>query len=329
MTTTRTSTIAVNDVELVVHEAGEVGNPIIVLSHGFPELAHSWRHQMQPLAAAGYHVLAPDQRGYGHSSRPTAIDAYGTDSLTGDLFALLDHYGKDDAVFVGHDWGSMVVWEAARHRPERVRAVVGVSVPYVEWPGPPTQLMQMVYGDRFFYILYFQQVGPPEAELGADARRTMSQVLYGASGVATAGREMPSELPPMEGTGFLTMMTDPPALPYTGPEGPWLTEADLQLYAAEFAHSGFFGPVSWYRNLDANAARATGLGAERLTMPSYFITGDVDVVRLMDPTGIERMRASLPDYRGEAIIPGSGHWVQQETPQAFNDALLGFLRTLD
>ena len=329
MTTTRTSTIAVNDVELVVHEAGEVGNPIIVLSHGFPELAHSWRHQMQPLAAAGYHVLAPDQRGYGHSSRPTAIDAYGTDSLTGDLFALLDHYGKDDAVFVGHDWGSMVVWEAARHRPERVRAVVGVSVPYVEWPGPPTQLMQMVYGDRFFYILYFQQVGPPEAELGADTRRTMSQVLYGASGVATAGREMPSELPPMEGTGFLTMMTDPPALPYTGPEGPWLTEADLQLYAAEFAHSGFFGPVSWYRNLDANAARATGLGAERLTMPSYFITGDVDVVRLMDPTGIERMRASLPDYRGEAILPGSGHWVQQETPQAFNDALLGFLRTLD
>lgn len=329
MTTTRTSTIAVNDVELVVHEAGEVGNPIIVLSHGFPELAHSWRHQMQPLAAAGYHVLAPDQRGYGHSSRPTAIDAYGTDSLTGDLFALLDHYGKDDAVFVGHDWGSMVVWEAARHRPERVRAVVGVSVPYVEWPGPPTQLMQMVYGDRFFYILYFQQVGPPEAELGADARRTMSQVLYGASGVATAGREMPSELPPMEGTGFLTMMTDPPALPYTGPEGPWLTEADLQLYAAEFAHSGFFGPVSWYRNLDANAARANGLGAERLTMPSYFITGDVDVVRLMDPTGIERMRNLLPDFRGATEIPGSGHWVQQETPQAFNDALLGFLRTLD
>lgn len=328
MTLTRTSTIAVNGVELVVHEAGTVGDPIVILSHGFPELAHSWRHQMAPLAAAGYHVIAPDQRGYGHSTAPAAVDAYGTDNLTADLFALLDHYGKDDAIFVGHDWGSMVVWEAARHRPERVRAVVGVSVPYVEWPGPPVQLMQMVYGDRFFYILYFQQVGPPEAELGADSRRTMSHVLYGASGEATAGREMPTELPPMEGTGFLTMMNPPPPLPYTGPEGAWLTDDDLDLYAAEFAHSGFFGPVSWYRNLDANAARADGLGAERLTMPSYFITGDVDVVRLMDPTGPERMRNSLPDYRGETIIAGAGHWVQQETPAAFNDALLGFLRTL-
>ena len=328
MTETRSSRIAVNGVELVVHEAGDVGNPVVVLSHGFPELAHSWRHQMVPLAEAGFHVIAPDQRGYGHSSAPTAIDAYGTDSLTGDLFALLDHYGADDAVFVGHDWGSMVVWEAARHRPERVRAVVGVSVPYVEWPGPPVQLMQMVYGDRFFYILYFQQVGPPEVELGADARRTMSHMLYGASGEATAGREMPTELPPMEGTGFLTMMNEPPALPYMGPEGPWLSDDDLDLYVAEFAHSGFFGPVSWYRNLDANAARANGHGADRLTMPSYFITGDADVVRLMDPTGPERMRNVLPDYRGDTIIPGAGHWVQQETPTAFNDALIGFLRTL-
>jgi pimeloyl-ACP methyl ester carboxylesterase len=325
---TTVSTIAVNGVDLVVHEAGERAHPTVVLSHGFPELAHSWRHQMQPLADAGFHVLAPDQRGYGHSSAPEAIDAYGTDSLTGDLFALLDHFGKDDAIFVGHDWGSMVVWEAARHQPERVRAVVGVSVPYVEWPLPPTQLMNMVYGDRFFYILYFQQVGPPEAELGADARHTMAQVLYGASGEAVAGREMPTELPPMEGTGFLSQMSPAPPLPYLGPEGPWITSDDLDVYAAEFAHSGFFGPVSWYRNLDANQGRAVGLGADRLQMPSFFITGDVDVVRMMDPTGIERMEQSLPDFRGAAIIPGAGHWVQQETPAAFNDALLGFLRSL-
>jgi len=322
------SRIAVGDVELVVHQAGDPANPTVVLSHGFPELAHSWRHQMQPLADAGYHVIAPDQRGYGHSTAPTEVTAYGIEQLTGDLFGLLDHFGKRDAIFVGHDWGSIVVWEAARLQPERVKAVVGVSVPYVEWPGPPTQLMQMVYGDRFFYILYFQQVGPPEAELGADARTTMASVLYGASGEATAGREMPTELPPMEGTGFLTMMSEPPALPYMGPEGAWLSADDLDVYATEFAHSGFFGPVSWYRNLDANAMVVNGLGADRLSMPSYFITGDVDVVRLMDPTGPERMRNLLPDYRGETIIPAAGHWVQQEAPQAFNDALLGFLRTL-
>lgn len=320
--------IATNGVELTVHQAGDPTNPTVVLSHGFPELAHSWRHQMLPLAEAGYHVIVPDQRGYGHSSAPRDIDAYSIDQLTGDLFGLLDHFGKDDAIFVGHDWGSMVVWESARLRPERVKAVVGVSVPCVQWPGPPVQLMRMVYGDRFFYILYFQQVGPPEAELDADPRRTMSMVLYGASGPAVDGREMPTELPPMEGTGFLTQMGEPPALPYLGPEGEWLNEHDLEVYTREFAHSGFFGPVSWYRNFDRNFEIVGGLGPERISMPSYFITGDLDVVRMMDPTGPERMRSTLPDYRGDTIIPGAGHWVQQETPQAFNDALLGFLRTL-
>jgi pimeloyl-ACP methyl ester carboxylesterase len=311
-----------------VYSAGDPAHPTVVLSHGFPDLAHSWRHQVLPLAKAGYHVVAPDQRGYGHSTAPADIEAYSIDQLSGDLFGLIDHYGKDDAIFVGHDWGSMVVWESARLRPERVKAVVGVSVPCVEWPGPPTQLMRMVYGDRFFYILYFQQVGPPEAELGADARRTMSMVLYGASGEAVAGREMPTELPPMEGTGFLTRMNEPPALPYMGSEGPWLEAGDMDVYAREFAHSGFFGPVSWYRNFDRNFEIVGGLGPERISMPSYFITGDVDVVRTMDPTGPERMRATLPDYRGETIIPGAGHWVQQETPRAFNDALLGFLGSL-
>lgn len=331
MTEIRTNRVAVNGVELVVHEAGRPGDPMVVLSHGFPELAHSWRHQMAPLAEAGFHVVAPDQRGYGHSSAPREVTAYGIEQLTGDLFALLDLHGQQQAIFVGHDWGSIIVWEAARLRPERVRAVVGVSVPYVEWPGPPTQLFRMVYGDRFFYMLYFQEVGPAEHELDADARATMAKVLYGASGHATAGRTMPadmSELPPAEGTGFLTMMNEPPALPYPGPEGGWLTAADLDVYAAEFANSGFFGPVSYYRNLDANAALVTGMGADRLTMPSFFITGDVDVVRLMDPTGIDRMQGVLPDFRGAVVIPDAGHWVQQEAPRAFNDALLGMLRSL-
>lgn len=328
LTGVTTRTIGVRGIELVVHEAGDPSQPTVLLSHGFPELAHSWRHQFAPLVAAGFHVVAPDQRGYGHSSAPRQVDAYGIDHLAGDLFALLDHYGKEQAILVGHDWGSIIVWQAALLQPERVRAVVGVSVPYVEWPAPPTQLMQMVYGDRFFYILYFQQVGPPEAELEANPRHTMASVLYAASGHASAGRQPPAELPPMDGTGFLTMMDAPPAPPYPGPEGDWLTADDLDLYAAEFAHSGFFGPVSYYRNLDANAARLAGLSASRLQMPTYFVTGEDDVVRLMDPTGPERMRSLLPGYRGETIIPGSGHWVQQETPAAFNDALLGFIGSL-
>ena len=323
-----TTLVAVNGVELVVHEAGEAGNPAIILCHGFPDLAHCWRHQMAPLAAAGFHVLAPDQRGYGHSSAPTDIAAYGIDQLSGDLFGLLDHFGHDDAVFMGHDWGAMLTWDAARIAPERVRAVVAVSVPYLEWPAPPTDLFKMIYGDRFFYILYFQQVGPPEAELGADARKTMSQVLYSASGVGVANRVRPTEQPLMEGTGFLTLMVEPPALPFTGPEGPWLTQADLDVYVDEFEYSGYFGPCSWYRNLDANAARMTGLGADLMTTPCYFIWGENDVVKLMDPNGADRMRAQLPDFRGVTEIADVGHWVQQEAPNAFNDALLSFLNSL-
>ncbi|MGZ4723940.1 MAG: alpha/beta fold hydrolase [Ilumatobacteraceae bacterium] len=323
------SDIDVNGVTLRVRQAGDPAHPTVVLCHGFPELAYSWRHQMMPLTDAGFHVVAPDQRGYGRSTAPREVAAYGIGDLGGDLIGLLEHFGKDDAVFVGHDWGALIVWDLARLQPQRVRAVVGVSVPFVQWPAPPTQLMKMLYGDRFFYILYFQQPGVAEAELDADAYDSMSRILWNAGGDGfAAARSGSGEPPPMEGTGFLTMMAEPPARPFMGPEGPWLTEADLQTYAEEFAHSGFFGPVSYYRNLDANFAVVNGLGPERVTMPTYFISGTLDVVSVMDPSGIERMQNLLPDFRGHTVLEGVGHWTQQEAPAAFNEALLGFLRSL-
>jgi pimeloyl-ACP methyl ester carboxylesterase len=317
--------VALNGVDLDVHAAGDPTNPTVLLCHGFPELAYSWRHQMRPLADAGYHVVAPTQRGYGMSSAPKEVEAYGIEQLTGDLVGLLDHYGKDDAVFVGHDWGALIVWDAARLHASRVRAVVGVSVPFVHWPMPPTELMKATYGDRFFYILYFQQVGPVERELEADPRMTMATVLYGASGVGFAQRDATAEVPPMQGTGFLTMMPTVPALPLPGPEGPWLTSADLDVYTYGFTSSGFFGPVSYYRNLDANYAIMKDRGPEQVTMPSGFICGEADPVRSMDTGGIERMAATLPDFRGGTLLPGAGHWTQQEAPAAFNTALLAFL----
>jgi pimeloyl-ACP methyl ester carboxylesterase len=321
--------ITVNGVELDVHEAGDRSNPTVLLCHGFPESAYSWRHQMSVVAGAGFHVVAPDQRGYARSAAPREVDAYGITDLTGDLFALLDHYSKDDAVFVGHDWGAIIVWEAAKLNPSRVRAVCGVSVPFVQWPAPPTQLMKMVYGDHFFYILYFQTVGPAEAELEADPYRSMATILYGASGPAMSARDLSNiELPPMDGTGFLTGMPEVPALPLVGVEGPWLTEGDLQLYANQFAYSGFFGPVSYYRNLDANYHVVGSRGAADVTMPSSFIGGMLDPVMIMDPTGLDRMRDTLPNYRGHVMIDGAGHWIQQEAPRAFNQALLGFLTSL-
>jgi pimeloyl-ACP methyl ester carboxylesterase len=316
----RTRTASVNGVHLDLLEAGEPGRPLVILSHGFPELAYSWRHQLPALAEAGFHAIAPDQRGYNRSSAPRDVTAYGIRELAGDLVALIDDAGQEQAHVVGHDWGALIAWDMARLHPERVASVMGVSVPLVQWVGRPTDLMRMVYGDRFFYILYFQQVGPPEAELEADPYRTMAGVLWGASGEGMAGREMPAELPPMEGTGFLTMMGDPPARPW-----PWLSEADLEIYADAFRHSGFFGPVSYYRNLDANFEVMKDLPVERIAMPSAFVGGSLDPVAVMDPSGIERMQNLLPDFRGATVIDGAGHWTQQERPDEFNRALLAFL----
>jgi pimeloyl-ACP methyl ester carboxylesterase len=320
----RRRTAHVNGVELQVLEAGDPAAPPIILSHGFPEGAYSWRHQLPVLAAAGYHVIAPDQRGYGSSSAPKDVADYGIRQLTDDLLGLVDKTGHQQAVFVGHDWGALIVWDLARLHPERVKAVVGVSVPFVQWPAPPTQLMKMMFTDRFFYILYFQPVGPADTELGADPYRTMATVLWAASGEGFAGRDPRStELPPMAGTGFLTNMPAPPPLPWS-----WLTEDDLQVYADEFATSGFFGPLSYYRNLDANYEIVSDFPPERLSMPSFFIGGEHDPVLVMDPSGLERMARQLPDYRGHVLLPGAGHWTQQESPDAFNNALNGFLSSL-
>jgi pimeloyl-ACP methyl ester carboxylesterase len=157
----------------------------------------------------------------------------------------------------------------------------------------------------------------------------MAKVLWGAGGAGfAAGRDRSGAPPPMEGTGFLTMMSEPPVRPFEGPEGPWLTDADLQIYAEEFSHSGFFGPVSYYRNMDANFEIVKELSPDRLTMPTYFIGGTLDVVNIMDPSGIERMQNLLPNFRGHTVLDGVGHWTQQEAPAAFNAAVLAFLQSL-
>lgn len=184
-TTIRHRVTNVNGATLHLAEAGEPGAPLILLSHGFPECAYSWRHQMEPLATAGYHVIAPDQRGYGHSSAPHDVTFYGINNLAGDLCALIDEQGHEQAIFVGHDWGAIIVWETARLFPERVKAVVGVSVGFTQWPMRPTELFKAAFGDRFFYMSYFQNIGPPEQELDANPRDSMSKVLWGASKMAS------------------------------------------------------------------------------------------------------------------------------------------------
>jgi pimeloyl-ACP methyl ester carboxylesterase len=321
MTELRARTAHVNGIDLQVLEAGSPGDPLVILAHGFPECAWSWRHQLRALADAGYHVLAPDQRGYGRSTRPERVEDYGILQLTGDLVGLLDEMGQDQAVFVGHDWGSLVTWEVARLHPERVRAVVGVSVPFTNWPMRPTDLFKALFGDRFFYMLYFQEVGPAEREFEADIRESMRRIMWGASGEMFRG--MPAELPPAEGTGFLDMFSDlPDGLPA------WLPADDFEQFVERFEASGFFGPVSWYRNLDANFEVLKEVPPSRVSMPSYFIGGTKDGVIAGRPEMVDAMDGMLPGYRGKAMLEGAGHWTQQEMPDAFNEALLAFLRTL-
>ncbi len=319
MNSLRTSYKEVTGTRLSVVEAGEVGAPIVVLCHGFPESAYSWRHQMQPLADAGYHVIAPNNRGYADSSAPKDdVSYYGIQHLTNDLVELAEQYGQQQAIYVGHDWGSFIVWELARLRPERVKALVGVSVPYTQWPMPPIELLKQRYGDRFFYILYFQRPHDAEAECESDVANSLSRILWMASGEGARNASEP--LPPMEGTGWLTHSVAPPALPWS-----WLTQEDFDVYVSQFRQSGFFGPVSYYRNLDANYELLKNFTGERLTMPCFFIGGEKDLVIANNPTAISSMEKKVANLQGSVILPKVGHWIQQEDPAAFNAALLHFL----
>lgn len=316
----RTRRVATNGVELDLIDAGTPGDPVVVLVHGFPESSHSWRHQIEPLVAAGYRVLVPDQRGYAASSAPAAVEAYRVDHLAADLVGLLDDVGADDALFVGHDWGSLVVWDLARLHPDRVRGLVNVSVPYTDWPGRPTELFAALFGDRFFYMLYFQPVGPAEAELEADVTETLRRTLWGGSGEMFG--PPPDPLPPMDGTGFLDSITRGEPVP-DGVPG-WMTDDDLATYADQFATSGFFGPLSWYRNLDADFETMQGIAPP--SVPCAFIGGTRDgVIAARLDTLDDTHDAALTDYRGSIMIDGAGHWTQQERPEEFNAALLELL----
>jgi pimeloyl-ACP methyl ester carboxylesterase len=314
--------VATNGVEIDLLEAGPDGGPVIVLVHGFPESSHAWRHQLRPLAEAGYRVLAPDQRGYARSSAPREVEAYRVDHLAADLLGLLDDADADDAVFVGHDWGALLVWDLARLHPDRVRGVVNGSVPYTPWPVPPTELFRSQFADRFFYILYFQEVGPAERELDADVERTLRTILWAASGEMSG--PPPTELPPMEGTGFLDAMTVRGPVPDGLPH--WLAPADLAVFVDQFTASGFFGPVSWYRNLDADHELTKDLPPP--PMPCAFVAGALDAVIAHRPGYVESLPELLPDFRGSVLLDGVGHWTQQERPGEFNSALLHLLERL-
>jgi pimeloyl-ACP methyl ester carboxylesterase len=318
---TRERQVATNGIKLHLVEAGPDDGFPVVLAHGFPELAYSWRHQIPALAHAGYHVLAPDQRGYGRSDRPEAIEDYDIHHLTDDLLGLLDDAGHDQAVFVGHDWGAMVVGQMALLHPERVAGVMTMSVPLLpRAPMKPIEMMRAVFGDSFFYILYFQEPGVADADLGADPGETMTRMLAGLTLPADGGVDMAGLANP-DGGGFVDRLPKSQGLPT------WLSEEELDHYIGEFTRTGFTGGINWYRNFDRNWETTPQLAGAKLTVPSAFITGSQDPVRIMSPEAI--MDDHVTDHRGNTLVDGAGHWVQQEAPDEVNAALIAFLSSLD
>jgi|SRR5579883_341375 len=305
--------VETNGIRMHLAEAGE--GPLVLLLHGFPESWYSWRHQLRALAEAGYHAVAPDQRGYGQSDRPAKIEQYTQLHLVGDVIGLLDALGEEQAVVVGHDWGAPVAWNTAVMRPDRVRGVAGLSVAYGgRGRVKPTEALKRAYEGRFFYQLYFQEPGVAEAELEADPRDTILRLLAGlrADGSGLTGTQ----------TRFLEPMRAPDTLP------DWLTEADLNFYAGEFRRNGFRGGLSWYRAMDLTWELTAPFAGAKVTVPAIYIAGERDPVLGFSGAAVERLRENAPGLRDVVMLPGCGHWTQQERPAEVNAALLNFIAGL-
>ena len=306
--------VATNGIALNIAEAGN--GPLVLLLHGFPESWYSWRHQFEPLAAAGYHVVAPDMRGYGKSDRPFAIEAYNQYTVVNDIAGLIPALGYDTAVVIGHDWGAPTAWASALHHPDRVTAVGALSVPFSPRPAtPPMATMRAVFKDTFFYQLYFQTAGVAEAEFERDLRVALRKFLYLGSGEA----DLSGVQPKAPDADLLSDLPDPAQLPE------WLSEADLDFYVGEFTRSGMRGPLNYYRNHDLTWALTAG-APQTIAQPAMFVAGAKDGVILMAAEALKQLPTRVPNLLINELIPGIGHWTQQEAPARVNDALLDFLR---
>jgi pimeloyl-ACP methyl ester carboxylesterase len=309
-----TRTIAANGIELFLLEQGQ--GPLVVLCHGWPELSYSWRHQISAIADAGFHVVAPDMRGYGRTSAPADIAAYSIFDTVGDMVALVTALGETQAVIVGHDWGAPVAWHAALFRPDMFTRVAGLSVP------PPFRSRARpldslnASGVTNFYWQYFQTPGVAEAEFERDVATSMRKIL--GRGVSD-----PAALYVAEGKGFLDNIPDVLTLP------DWLSEVDIAHFAEAYRHSGFRGGLNWYRNLDRNWELTAPWQGAQIQQPSLFIAGSRDsvITGLIGAKRVNELGRVLPNLRQKLIIEGAGHWVQQERPDEVNAALIEFLRS--
>lgn len=343
--------IYVGDQRIHAVEAGS--GPLVLLIHGFPESWHSWKHQIAAISEAGYHVVAPDMRGYGRSSKPTRVDDYRVTALVNDLVGLVDHYNEGPAVVIGHDWGAMVAWTAAWTRPDTFRAVGALSVPFggrgllpiagVSTYGelPPKEAHRRIAGseDRLFYQEYWQIPGALETEFEADPRGFLTELYYSFSGEPypedfempdphTATPEQVAEIVKNSGVSlpqgakFRDGFVRPDVLPA------WLA-ADIDFYVEEFQRTGLVGPLNWYRCMDLNWELLAAYEGRKITQPAIFLSGELDPATLWGAESIQRFNEMVPGMTEVVLLPGCGHWLTREKPNETSEALVQFLHTID
>jgi pimeloyl-ACP methyl ester carboxylesterase len=313
------------DVRLAYYEVGPRKGVPVIFCHGFPELAFSWRHQLRAFEAAGLWAIAPDQRGYGLTSRPDAVEAYDIEALTGDLVALLDHLGVEKAIFCGHDWGGIVVWQMPLRHPDRVAGVIGVNTPFMpRSPADPIQIMRRRFGEDM-YIVNFQKPAEADAVLAEDVAKTMSffmrRPLTGMappSGGLSGGDES-ADGAPVQTFALLKMLQAwDPAF---DPRETFLTPDETAAFVETFQRTGFTGGINWYRNFTRNWERSAAI-VDHVATPSLMVMAELDAV--LPPSAADGMEAYVPDLE-KVLIKGSGHWTQQEKPADVNKTILEWI----
>jgi len=308
-----------NGIRMHYVEAGK--GPLVVLCHGFPESWYSWRHQIAALAEAGFRVVAPDQRGYGQTDRPEAVDAYDQLHLVGDIVGLVNALQVRSAAIVGHDWGAPVAWYSAQLRPDLFRAVGLLSVPYIpRGPWRPSAIVKAAFGDKIFYQEYFQEEGTAERELERDVRASLLGTFYSLSGDAAPNERWRYVFGRDE--KFLDSVVVPHSLPA------WLSEADLDFFTGEFKRTGFRGGLNWYRNIDRAWELMGFLDGAKLNQPTLFIAGEKDAVVEFYAEAYQALEVNAPNLAKKVLLPGAGHWIQQERPAEVNQLLIEFLRSV-
>ena len=304
-------------IALDVHEAGRSNDGVpVVFCHGFPELAYSWRHQLPAVADAGFRAIAPDQRGYGGSTSPSEVEAFGLGQLCGDLADLLDALEIERAVFVGHDWGGFLAWAMPVLFPDRCAGVAGVCTPYT--PFPTTDLLKQLFGPDpdNLYMLWFQDEGVAESVMDSKARMIFEKLTRGGTDPATMaaqgfGRERGSNFNPFKNIESLGTHGDAV-----------LSRDELDVYVSTFERTGFAGGINWYRNIDTNAETYPAVGSQHLDLPALMICAE------WDPALPPSLARHMPDMCSDlemTTIDKAGHWVQQEFPDQVNQVLVDWL----